>query len=441
MRGLALLLIFVPSLVLGEELTREQKVKNDHERVTSTGYWIYNDLPKGFLTARATGKPMVVVFRCIPCEECVKLDDDLVETDPTLQPLLEQFVRVRQVSTNGLDLNQFRFDTDQSFAVVMLNADGTVYGRYGTRSHRTEWEDDVSIPGLARALEGALELHKNYPNNKDALAGKQAEPEKNKTPESFPLHQGKSAQVDFLTGNVVKNCIHCHQISEARLDLFRRDNQPIPMEVLYPYPHPKAIGLILDPTTQAHVEEVNDDSLAAAAGFQPGDDVQSLNGQPILSMADVQWVLNSIPDEGGEVTATVKRGDSEEKLNLQLPEGWRQLDDISWRVSSWTLRMMSAGGLVTQPLSSDERARLKIPEGKMALKVEHVGQYNKHAAGKRAGFQQGDVIVQYGGRDDLMRESDMLVHGVRQLNVGDRVPVTVLRGGKRVKLELPIQKM
>ena len=64
------------------------------------------------------------------------LDDELVDTDPAIRPLLEKFVCVRQVATNGLDLRLFQFDTDQSFAVFMLNADGTIYGRFGTRSHR-----------------------------------------------------------------------------------------------------------------------------------------------------------------------------------------------------------------------------------------------------------------------------------------------------------------
>ena len=47
------------------------------------------------------------------------------------RPLMEQFVCARQVSTNGLDLSLFQFDTDQSFAVFLLNADGTIYGRFG----------------------------------------------------------------------------------------------------------------------------------------------------------------------------------------------------------------------------------------------------------------------------------------------------------------------
>src|SRR5262245_39720128 len=119
--------------------TREQKVRGDKAKVEADGFWIYNDLAKGYAEAKKTGMPLVVVLRCIPCEQCVKLDDDLVDKDERLKPLLEKFVRVRVISANGLDLSLFQFDTDQSFAVFMLNADGTIYGRFGTRSDQRNW--------------------------------------------------------------------------------------------------------------------------------------------------------------------------------------------------------------------------------------------------------------------------------------------------------------
>src|SRR5438270_2035403 len=82
--------------------TREQKVLADRKKVEAEGFWIYNDLPKGYAEAKKTGKPLLVILRCIPCEQCVKLDDDLVNQDPRVRPLLEKFVCVRLVSTNGL---------------------------------------------------------------------------------------------------------------------------------------------------------------------------------------------------------------------------------------------------------------------------------------------------------------------------------------------------
>src|SRR5262245_39542541 len=171
---------------LSNAQTREEKVLADRKKFEAEGFWIYNDLAKGIAEAKQSGKPILVVLRCLPCEECVKLDDDLVHEDKRVRSLLEQFVRVRIVSTNGLDLSLFQFDYDQSFAAFLLNADGAIYGRYGTRSHRTAWSDDVSIDGLARALEGALDLHRGYPGNKAMFAARRGPAPLAATPEQLP---------------------------------------------------------------------------------------------------------------------------------------------------------------------------------------------------------------------------------------------------------------
>ena len=45
---------------------RREKVLKDRTEVQSLPQWIYNDLAKGFAEARQTGKPLLVVLRCIP---------------------------------------------------------------------------------------------------------------------------------------------------------------------------------------------------------------------------------------------------------------------------------------------------------------------------------------------------------------------------------------
>src|SRR5690606_13871328 len=103
-----LLILVIPCVALAPQKTREQKVREDRATVEADGFWLYNDLPAAFAQARSSGKPILVVLRCIPCEECVKLDDELMDNDPVLRPLMEQFVCARQVSTNGLDLSLFQ---------------------------------------------------------------------------------------------------------------------------------------------------------------------------------------------------------------------------------------------------------------------------------------------------------------------------------------------
>lgn len=45
---------------------RRQQVLDDRKEVQGDGFWIYNDLAKGTAEALKTGKPMLVVIRCIP---------------------------------------------------------------------------------------------------------------------------------------------------------------------------------------------------------------------------------------------------------------------------------------------------------------------------------------------------------------------------------------
>lgn len=437
--ALALLLILTATSSSAQNKTREEKVREDRQRVESEGFWIYNDLPRAFSKARANGRPILVVLRCIPCEECVKLDDELVDRDPVIRPLLEKFVCVRQVSTNGLDLATFQYDTDQSFAVFMLNADGTIYGRFGTRSHRTEWLTDVSLKGLAQALEATLELHADYPENKKLLIGKRGHRPEFSSPEEFPSLREKYTNALNYQGDVVKSCIHCHQIGDAVREFYWSRKQPIPESVLFPYPHPKSIGLIMDPEERATVQSVQPDSLSSRAGFIANDQIESMNGQPLVSIADVQWVLHNIPAAGGKITVDLVRSGRPMQLVLALPSGWRRADDISWRVTSWGLRRMTTGGMKLDPLPTGASRPPGLNPGSMVLRVAHVGRYGPHAAAMRAGFRKEDLIVRVDGRDDLLRETDFFHYMIQHKRPGERVGVEVIRDGRRLNFKLPIQ--
>jgi hypothetical protein len=438
-RLLIALFLFLPAVAHAQKPTREQKVRDDKKKVEGEGFWIYNDVAKGFAEAKKSGKPMLVVLRCLPCEECVKLDDDLVSQDPVIRPLLDKFVCVRVVSTNGLDLAQFQFDTDQSFAAFLLNADGTVYGRFGTRSHRTNWVGDVSLPGLAEALTGALELHAGYPKNKSLVEAKRGKGLEFPVPEKFPALRDKYTDKLDYEGNVVRSCIHCHQIGDAQREFYRAQKKPIPEAVLFPYPHPKSLGLTLDPKERATVQLVEAGSLAEKAGLKAGDAIRTMAGQALLSIADVQWVLHNAKPEGDELPLEVSRGGKTEKLRLSLPAGWRRAGDIAWRASAWTLRRMATGGILLEELTADERAKLKVGDG-MALRAKHVGEYGPHAAAKNAGVRKGDIVVSWDGKTDLTRDTDVLLHGLTARKAGEKIPVVVLRDGKKMTFQLPMQE-
>jgi serine protease Do len=334
------------------------------------------------------------------------------------------------VQANAMDLTLFQFDYDLTFAGFFLNADRTIYGRFGSRSNHKEAEKDISIEGLREALAAALELHRNYPRNKQALAGKQPRPVNFKAPEAYPTLAGKYKPTLDYEGQVVRSCLHCHQVREAERESYRSGRQPIPDEVLFPYPMPDTIGLELNPKEKARVQEVAVGSAAAKAGFIAGDEIVSLAGQPILSMADVQWVLHNAP-QPARINAVVRRENQTRNLAIELGPQWRQATDISWRATTWDLRKMAAGGLVLKEAPT--------PRQGVGLQVDYVGQYNEHAAGKKAGFQKGDVFVRADGQSTPMTEGQFLRYMLQNKMPGARVPVGVSRSDQSLELQLPIQ--
>jgi hypothetical protein len=129
----------------------------------------------------------------------------------------------------------------------------------------------------------------------------------------------------------------------------------------------------------------------------------------------------------------------EKALNIELAPGWRNKSDISKRVGTWGMRGMATGGLVLEDLPDDVRTTRGLKNGDLALLVKFVGQYGKHAAGKKAGFQKDDVIVAVAGLTSRLSEGELMGHLLQKHPVGEEVKATVLRGQERVELVLPMQ--
>ena len=100
---------------------------------------------------------------------------------------------------------------------------------------------------------------------------------------------------------------------------------------------------------------------------------------------------------------------------------------------------MAAGGLVMETLSAKEKRGLNLSADSMALKVERAGRYGPHATARKTGFREGDIITEFDERTDLMSEQELLTYIVTTRKPGDRVPVKVLRGRRRMTFNLPIQ--
>lgn len=225
---------------------------------------------------------------------------------------MDRFVCVRIVQGWGLDLSLFQFDWRATWTVFLLNADRAIYGRYDARQ-----ADDLI--GFRKALEGALELHGKWPANRAELAGKVGPAPRWKVPEDIPALQEKGKPKPAVGRD---GCIHCHDVLEGTTKSLRAMGEPVPAPLSAPYPTPRRLGLVLSTRERATVVEVDRHSPAEKAGLQEGDRIEQAAGQPILSWADLQWVLYTAAD-GVPIPLRLDRGGRSIDASLALPPGWR----------------------------------------------------------------------------------------------------------------------
>ena len=319
-----------------------------------------------------------------------------------------------------------------------MNADKTLYGRYGTRSSQKEAERDISIEGFGKAMQKALELHKAYPANKKSLAGKVAPFSEFKIPQEFPHLEGRFQPWLDFEGKVAASCIHCHMVGEANRRFYRSKGTNVDDKTIYPWPMPDVLGISLNPKEVAKVDRVTPGSTADLSGFKAGDEIWHMEGQPILSIADVQWVLHQAK-EPSIIQVVAKRGNNRVNLNLPIAKGWRRASDIGWRTTSWDLRRMAAGGLKMRNLTTEEIKTHGLSKDKLALLVEHAGKYGDHGVAHRAGLMKGDILVEFDGISTSMRETEIFAHVLRNRPIGTEVQIKIIRNGEKKTFGFKLQ--
>jgi hypothetical protein len=400
--------------------------------------WIYHDLDEAQRRARETGKPILAVFRCVPCgtvpgldgamctaggAEASQFEAQIRAAGGDLDALLDQFVAVRMVKMNGVNRHVFQFDRDVPYVAMFLNADGVVYGRYGTRVSK----DRVNLPrhnlsALQQSLRRALELHRSYPQNKPQLAAHRA------TDDGPALAEDLKAFRPFPEEHnppQVKNCIHCHTVGEAETRQALADGR-LSLRDVWPYPLPENIGLKFAVNDGLKVDSVAEGSAAQQAGIERGDVLLQLAGQSLTSEADVQWALHHAPDRG-TLPLLVRRGEANVETKLTLAGDWRKSDG-HWRESIASLRPDM--NLRPEPYKVQKGAE----PGQMGL-----GVYYPRGEASKAGLRNGDLLVAVDGRTDLHLEADFLKYIHFDRPTAKSVELTIIRQGAKTTVTLPIR--
>lgn len=422
-----LLVFLVVSAVASQSAFAKSPLGEAVRDIEVAEHWIYDDWPKAVAEAKSSGKPILVVVRCVPCPPGKTLDLAVMQPTPSLAELEKKFVCVRIIQTNRLDLDLFQYDFDMSWSALFLNADRTIYGRYGSRDASGPNSDGLlSVGAFQRAAERALALHANYPANKDQLAAKTGPKSPYRTPTEIP---GLTTRPREAT---VKNeCIHCHMVKEFSLRA-KWEAGTLSTDDLYVFPQPSILGLNMDLDDGLLMKSVAAGSAAAVAGIAAGDELVTVSKQPLVSVADVQWAINAAPNEG-QLALTLRRDGKTLDKTISLAKGWKKYD-IGWRASSWYgLRQ----GLKTEPLSDAEKVSRNIAPDRLALAVKNLFGKSATVLGP-AGVKKEDVIIAVDGQTKALSESEFLVW--LRLNHGpkDTVKFTILRGTEKQELTLPL---
>lgn len=347
--------------------------------------------------------------------------------------LLDQFECVRIVRMNGIDLNLFQFDYDQTWAVLFFRHDGTLLARYGTRDDANGMKYN-SPEGLSAAMRRVLTVDRNWESEwQPYYTAKLGPRSPHATADEIPSKTIDNIRQRGNADDSRKSCIHCHNVYDAQRDFAISSGEYDPA-TRYKYPLPERIGLTMDDS--GLIEQVWPDSPAAKQGLKAGDRVHRINGQNIHSIADVQFALHYVADPGSiQIETYAAESDMldppKDRLKsaiLALHNGWRKAD-ISWRVSMYG--MPPSPGLWIQALTDEEKAEAGIAGDKLALKVRGVF----GADVRRSGLKKDDLIVKFG--NDSSHHAPGEFHARLRLGYyrpNSKLPLKIVRDGKAMDL-------
>lgn len=306
----------------------------------------------------------------------------------------------------GIDLRRFEFDHDLTWYAFFLNADETIYGRFGGRD-ATSADARISTKGLRHAMERALDAHKA-------------------PPPPVPLVGKKELAEDFAAAKSHRGCIHCHNINEFR----RADLKALgtwDRNSVWVYPLPENVGVTLDIDVGNRVKAVAAGSAAESAGLKPGDHVTKLNGYSVASFGDASYALHKAPAKGLIAVSWVHNG-KERTGALEVADGWRKTN-LTWRPSMLDI-------LPSVPFSGDDLTAAEKKQLGLAVKRAAIRQDDPvHDTLKAAGVKPGDVLIGFDGQAIEGTIRDLLGFVRRNYLVGDAITINVVRDGKQFDLK------
>jgi serine protease Do len=334
--------------------------------------------------------------------------------DSPLGKQLAQYVCVRIVRMDDVDVALFERDWNNAIYFFVLNADEQIYMRYGGRDSASP-DTYSDIDSMEVALRQGLVLHQQYQKG-----------ELKKEPRPQPVYP---RQMPLLVERTFKQhaCVECHLIGDFQNIQKERDGVLDKLTHLYRSPDIKTLGIELDVPKGLVVKQAS--GAALAAGMKPGDRIAQWNGTPVWTFGDVQYRYDKVDRHAEKIQVTVDREGKPVDLTVTLPARW-WWTDLRFRQSSVDPR----SDFEDRPLTEAEKSKLGLkPEG-FASYVKYVPELAK--VRKSNELKVGDIIVAVDGveRDDLANTADLYIKLHKK--AGQSATLDVIRDGKRLQMPL-----
>ncbi len=334
--------------------------------------------------------------------------------DSPLGKVLSDYVCVRVVRMDNVDIGLFDRDWNNAIYFFVLNADEQIYMRYGGRESQSP-DTYNSVDSLRIALEQGLVLHQKY------LRGELPKQERPKpmSPHELPLLVERTfAQ---------RQCVECHLIGDFQNIQRERDGVLDKLSQLYRSPDIKTIGILLDVPKGLVVKQAT--GAVAAAGMKPGDRIVAWNYVAVWTFGDVQYRYDKVDRQAKSVKISVDRGGQPVDLTVELVPRW-WWTDLRFRQSSVDPRL----DFEDRPLTAEEKQKLGLkPEG-FASQVKYVSEMAKIR--KTNDLRVGDVIVAVDGveRDEFAHTAELYLKLHKK--AGESATLEIIRDGKRAAMPI-----
>ena len=238
--------------------------------------------------------------------------------DSPLGKVLSEYVCVRVVRMDDVDVGLFDRDWNNAIYFFVLNADEQIYMRYGGRESQNP-DTYNSLDSLRLALEQGLALHRKYLQD--------GQPKQDRPKPLFPREMPLLVERTFTQ----RQCVECHLIGDFQNIQRERDGKLDKLSQLYRSPDIKTIGILLDVPKGLVVKDAT--GAVAAAGMKAGDRIAAWNGVPVWTFGDVQYRFDKVDRLARSTKITVDRGGQPVELTVELPARW-WWTDLRFRQSS-----------------------------------------------------------------------------------------------------------